>query len=221
MKRVKKIIISIITVLVSLLLVYNLYNFFCIKILKHDLATINGYAVLEVVSGSMEPTIHVGDMIIINTKDNNYKEDDIVTFYDVNGSFVTHRIISINEDEIVTQGDNNNTEDDPISIDSIVGKYAFRISGLGKLLSAFKSPFVMIMILIIGILACVFISIDKEGNVILDEEEKEFQEYLNSKNNSDAKKKEIKKETAIKSTTKNKSTKKVVNKKVTTKKKVK
>ena len=48
----------------------------------------------------------------------------------------------------------------------------------------------MIMILIIGILICAFISTDKEGNPILDEEEKEyleFKEYLKKKKKNEKK----------------------------------
>lgn len=177
MKIVKRLGIGIVTFVLVLLLVFNVYNFVSVKVLQKGLASIGGYAILEVVTGSMEPTIHVGDMIVINTKEINYQESDIVTFYDVDGSFVTHRIVSIEENVMVTKGDNNNTEDDPTNMDKIVGKYLFKINGAGKILASFKSPFVLIMILIIGLLFCVLISTDKEGKPILTEEEKELQEF--------------------------------------------
>lgn len=169
---------------------YNIYNFVSVNILNKKITTIGGYGMLEVVSGSMEPNIHKGDIIFINTKDKNYKIDDIITFYDEEGSFVTHRIVSIEGTEIVTQGDNNNIADDPITVESIIGKYKFKIGKGGKMLSALKSPFTMIMILIIGILICAFISTDREGNPILDEEEKEyleFKEYLKEKKKNEKK----------------------------------
>lgn len=206
MKRVKKILFVIISLLLAIVISFNLYNFICIKVLKQDIATLNGYAILDVVSGSMEPTIHVGDMIIINTKDDIYEIDDIVTFYDIEGSFVTHRIVSIDEEKMITKGDNNNTEDEEVSTNKIVGKYVMRMNGLGKLLQAFRSPFVMIMILVIGILACVFMSVDNNGNVILDEEEKEFQEYLKTKNNDSVKNKTTNKKSASKGSQKKKTT---------------
>lgn len=184
MKKFKKIIVGILSILLALVLIYNIYNFICIKILKKPFATVNGYTMLEVVSGSMEPIIHKGDLIIINTKDNNYQEKDIVTFYDNEGSLVTHRIIKLDDDEMVTKGDNNDTEDGSRSIKEIVGKYAFKINGGGKILASFKSPFTMVMILIIGVLVCIFLSIDENGNPILDDEEKEFQEYLKNKNDN-------------------------------------
>lgn len=224
MKRVKKIGFAIITGILSLIIIFNVYNVFCVKILKKDLATVNGYAVLEVVSGSMEPTIHVGDLIVINTKNSDYKEKDIITFYDKEGSFVTHRIIEINEDKMITKGDNNDSLDEELNVDNIVGKYAFRIPALGRVIASFKSPFVMIMILVIGVLACIYISTDKEGKPILDEEEKEFQEFLKNKEEQEIKKeeKEVKKSSTTKkkssSSTKSSGAKKVPSKKTTKRK---
>lgn len=193
MKKVKKILFTIVTVILVILLAYNIYNFIMIKVLKHDVATINGYTMLEVVSGSMKPTINVGDMIIINTKDKNYKENDIITYYDKNHNLITHRIIKINDTEIVTKGDNNNTEDETIYSKEIIGKYVTKIANLGIILSSLKSPFTMIMILIIGILICILTSIDKDGNPILEEDEKEFQKFLIKKEKKEVTKKNKKK----------------------------
>lgn len=193
MKKVKKILFTVVTVILVILLAYNIYNFIMIKVLKHDVATVNGYAMLEVVSGSMKPTINVGDMIIINTKDKNYKENDIITYYDKNHNLITHRIIKINDTEIVTKGDNNNTEDEAIYSKEIIGKYVTKLANLGIILSSLKSPFTMIMILIIGILICILTSIDKDGNPILEEDEKEFQKFLTKKEKKEVTKKNKKK----------------------------
>lgn len=193
MKKVKKILFTIVTVILVILLAYNIYNFIMIKVLKHDVATINGYTMLEVVSGSMKPTINVGDMIIINTKDKNYKENDIITYYDNNHNLITHRIIKINDTEIVTKGDNNNTEDEAIYSKEIIGKYVTKLENLGIILSSLKSPFTMIMILIIGILICILTSIDKDGNPILEEDEKEFQKFLIKKEKKEVNKRNKKK----------------------------
>ncbi len=191
MKIFKKTIFTIFTVFIVLLLAYNIYNFVCIRILKKDISTVGGYGMLEVVSGSMEPTIKVGDIIVIDVEDKDYKIGDIITFSKDN-SFVTHRIISLDGDYLTTKGDNiNNTEDDPISLNQILGIYKFKIRGGGKFLSAIKNPFTMIMIFIIGILVCVFVSTDKDGKAIVESEEKEYQEfqkYLKSKKKARKKK---------------------------------
>lgn len=191
MEKIKKIIFGILSTILVIILVFNVYNFICIKVLGHDLATINGYAMLEVVSGSMEPTIHKGDMIIIDTKARYYKDKDIITFYDKEGSFVTHRILSIDLDNgtMVTKGDNNNTKDAASSLTNVVGKYVTKLTGIGILLASFKNPFTMVMIFIIGLLACIFLSTDKDGNPILDSDELEFKKFLEEKEKREVKEK--------------------------------
>lgn len=193
MKRVKKILFAILSILLGLVLIFSIYNFISLKVLHKDLATINGYALLEVVSGSMEPTIYKGDMIIINTKENDYKENDIITFRGKEGEFVTHRIISINDKTMITKGDNNNTEDDPTNMSNIVGKYVTKINGAGKIISSFKNPFTMVMIFVIGLLACILLSTDSDGKPILEKDEQEFQEFLKNKSEpKEVKKTEVK-----------------------------
>lgn len=182
MKLVRKIAIFLAIIFVGLLLAFNFYNLFCLKVLNRDLTTISGYAVLEVVSGSMEPTIHVGDLIVIQTKEETYEVGDIITFYDVEGSFVTHRILSIEGSQMITKGDNNNSADSPTNMDAIVGKYVFKITGLGILFKALKSPVVMIIVLFIGIMVCFLVSTDEKGKPLLSKEEEEFQKFLQEKN---------------------------------------
>ena len=193
MKIVKRTLFTIITIFLVLVFSFNVYNIINIKILKNDLTSIFGYAVLEVVSGSMEPTIQIGDLIIIDTNEKNYQENDIVTFYDTNDSFVTHRILSIEDDQMITKGDNNNTEDEKTPIQNIVGKYLFRIQGLGTFLLALKNPIVSIMIFVIGILICYFISMKKDEEEEFIEENDAYQTYLEKKLKKEEKEKKKKK----------------------------
>lgn len=216
MKRIKKIVFVILSILLGLVLAFNIYNFISIKVMHKDLASINGYAILEVVSGSMEPTIYKGDIIIINTKDKDYKKNDIITFRGKEGEFVTHRIIEIDDKTMITKGDNNNSEDDPIKTSSIVGKYVTKINGGGRILSSFKNPFTMVMIFIIGLLGCVLLSTDSDGKPILEQDEKEFQEFLKSKNET---KKEVKEEKSEKPKKETKPVSKTNSKKTSTPKK--
>lgn len=216
MKRIKKIVFVILSILLGLVLAFNIYNFISIKVMHKDLASINGYAMLEVVSGSMEPTILKGDIIVINTKDKDYKENDIITFRGKEGEFVTHRIIEIDDKTMITKGDNNNSEDDPIKTSSIVGKYVTKINGGGRILSSFKNPFTMVMIFIIGLLGCVLLSTDSDGKPILEQDEKEFQEFLKSKNEN---KKEVKEEKSEKTKKETKPVSKTNSKKTSTPKK--
>ena len=69
----------------------------------------------------MEPAISVNDWLIIH-KQENYEVGDIITFIDNDNMLVTHRIIKITDDEIITQGDANNIRDKAISIEQVKGK---------------------------------------------------------------------------------------------------
>ena len=191
MKILKRISTVLISLILLLMLTFNIYNYVNIKILHHDLAPIGSYAFLEVVSGSMEPTINVGDIIVIKVKNFNYQENDIVTFYDVDSSFVTHRIVKLENDKMVTKGDHNNTEDEALPQSNIVGKYLFKLNKLG-----FKNPIISLLILIIGILVCYLLSFD--NNTKEDEkQDKELQEE-EKKNIIKEEKNEISQDEAIK-----------------------
>ena len=72
MKVLKKLLQIIIWIVVILVLIYNLYTYISINILKKDLASVNGYAILEVVSYSMTPITSKG---IITKGDANNTED--------------------------------------------------------------------------------------------------------------------------------------------------
>ena len=181
MNILKKILKIILWVLLTIIIIYNLYSFISLKILKKDIVSINGYSVLEVVSGSMKPTINVSDLIVINTNDKDYKKDDIVTFKDVNNSFVTHRIIDITKKGYITKGDANKSADlEYINKEKIVGKYVFKINKLGTFVDAIKSPIVLILIFVIGIMICAVISVKDYASLKISDEEKE---YINQKSN--------------------------------------
>ncbi len=149
MKKVKKKIISISSVLLAGILLLDIYQFISLKVLKQPLSTFNGYALLEVVSSSMYPTIEKGDYILISTKDKNYHKKDIVTFYDKEDNLVTHRIVSVSKKGVITKGDFNPTNDSLTVYSSIVGKYVFRIPNAGIIVRFFKNPIVIAVVIII------------------------------------------------------------------------
>lgn len=179
MKKIKKVVKWLLVTVVSIVFAFNIYSFISIKVLKNDLVTIGGYSILEVISGSMEPTIHVGDLIIIDTKASDYKSGDIVTFVDVDGSFVTHRLVEIENNYIVTKGDANESLDEAMPKNSLVGKCTKRVRYLGEIFSTIRKPFVLVFIFIIGLVLCIATSIDRRPKDVGDEEE--FQGYVKSK----------------------------------------
>lgn len=83
-----------------------------------------------VVSGSMEPTIPVGSLVV--TKEIEEKQvdiGDIITFQS-NDMIVTHRIISVQEGKIYTKGDAN-SEPDQGYIEKNIEKVYVKIPKIG------------------------------------------------------------------------------------------
>lgn len=87
-----------------------------------------------VLSGSMEPTYHVGSLIFVNKNFDAIEIGDPVTFYISATTLVTHRVVAIDEQgmQYTTKGDANNTPDgSPVSYNNIVGVPIFTIPYLG------------------------------------------------------------------------------------------
>jgi signal peptidase I len=80
--------------------------------------------------GSMEPTVNVGDILIIGNS--RFVVGDIVT-YRSGASLVTHRIVADQGDLLVNRGDHTNVDDAPIPPERVEGKMIVRIPMLGKL----------------------------------------------------------------------------------------
>lgn len=116
-KKVLNIILDIIIVVVIILLVYIMIQK---SITKENYTNIFGYTFLEVLTGSMSGTIEIGDGVIVKlTKE--VEEEDIIV-YEKDNSFITHRLIEKQQDELITKGDANNVQDEPITNDMVIGK---------------------------------------------------------------------------------------------------
>lgn len=119
--------------------------FILLNIFSMNNKSLFGFRIYRVISGSMQPALQIGDVIIVK-KSNNYSERDIITYS--NGlTTITHRIIAINNDEVITKGDANEVDDKPINKEQIVGKFFFRISNC-SLFSIILSKNVIYLIMI-------------------------------------------------------------------------
>lgn len=104
-----------------------------------------GVGATVVLSGSMEPALSVGDLLIV-VKADQYQVGDMVV-YQTGGTGVVHRIIAIDGDTVTTQGDANNAPDAAISLSQIKGKVAFSIPKVGNVVNWVKSPVVTVILL--------------------------------------------------------------------------
>jgi len=123
-----------------------------------------------IISGSMEPNIHVYDVIVSKRTDTTeLKEGDVITFYSNDSRFygvtVTHRIVEVIDAEkgiFRTRGDANNVEDDALTIgENIIGKVVMRIPQLGRLQFFLASKGGWLIVVLIPCLAIISYDIVK------------------------------------------------------------
>ena len=144
-----------------LLIIYNCFLIVQKQFYPDKNFNIFGFKIYIVVSGSMEPELNIGDVVIVKkTEKNNIMKDDIIS-YNENGSIITHRIVEIkkagNDTLYVTKGDSNNVNDNyEVNYENIEGKLLVRIPKIGNIiLSLKKQRLVLVLIIII----CLYFSI--------------------------------------------------------------
>ncbi|MDY0235906.1 MAG: signal peptidase I [Gudongella sp.] len=109
-------------------------------------------------SGSMEPTMPVNSLIIVNERTpDQINLGDILTYYGADSKTrVTHRVIEIgpNNDYFITQGDANNVEDAmPVERENVIGIVAVTIPLVGYAFRFLSSTPGIVFLLSIGIIA--------------------------------------------------------------------
>lgn len=120
-------------------------------ILKQEIPSLAGYSHLVVLSGSMEPEISAGDLIVIRRQDG-YKNGDIITFSDET-FYTTHRIIETEDDKYYTKGDANNVPDrEPVLLSEVVGRVVLVIPAVGRILLFLRTPMGIVCLLLFGLL---------------------------------------------------------------------
>ncbi len=152
MKKAKNIVKSIGYLFVGMLVALCVYTFVMTDILKKDYANVFGYTYFVVATGSMSGTIEVNDVVIVKLTDD-VELNDIITYQGENGEFITHRVVKKIGNQIITQGDVNNTEDEPISKEDIVGKVTMVIS------PSFVIKLIAVLLIVFILLA--FLNFDK------------------------------------------------------------
>lgn len=150
MSKVISFILNVFLTLMIIVIIIGAYYMYQIKIQKKEYANIFGYSFFEVATGSMSPTIEVGDVVITKiTKDVN--ENDVIVYKD-GESIITHRLIEKNEEEIITRGDANNSEDKPIKENMIIGQVIKIIPQLGTWQKILSSPEILVLIIMLIII---------------------------------------------------------------------
>ena len=158
-KKWKNLVRIVLLVIAGAVLGVNLYSWNAKSLMGNSLPMPFGCGVAVVLSGSMEPTIRIDDLIIVTEQDD-YRENDIIA-YQSGSMVVVHRIIQVEPDTVITQGDANNAPDAPIRKEMIKGKVVHWIPGAGRIARLLKSP-VATVILVGGALLLSELTLRKE-----------------------------------------------------------
>ena len=137
-KKWKNIVRISLMILASLVLGVRIYLWNANSLMGNALPMPFGYGTAVVLTGSMEPTIMVDDLIIVAETDG-YEAGDVVV-YQSGASLIVHRIVEIGPDTVTTQGDANNAPDAPVRKEMIKGEVVAVISGVGGAARLLKSP---------------------------------------------------------------------------------
>ena len=120
-----------------------------------------GYATYDVISGSMEPVIPVGSLVLVKEADpKEIEEGDIIAFSskDDRDVVITHRVMENDKENefFITKGDANDRQDkDPASYDRLVGRVVRHFPKMGSMmadLSSFEGKLLLMCVLSAGVL---------------------------------------------------------------------
>lgn len=150
MTKIISCILNILLTIVTIIIIIGMYYIYQLKIEKNDYANLFGYTFFEVATGSMSPTMEIGDVVIVKiTKQ--VEENDIIVYID-GENIITHRLIEINDNELIAKGDANNSEDKPIQQDMVLGEVIKVIPKIGIWRKIFTSSEVVGLILVLIVL---------------------------------------------------------------------
>ncbi len=185
---IKKVLHALSVVLIVLLVIFVFFTLF--SRMMGETPSLFGNYIFRVSSDSMEPTLMVGDVILVRSADaQDIRNGDIVTYKSQSGSMygreVTHRVVTepVIKDGTYyfqTQGDVQGAPlDKPITYDQIEGKFVRKLNNITKLYGWVSTPvgvviFVAVIILLFGYelisLIVSYKTVDEKGDELLKSE---------------------------------------------------
>ena len=175
MKKAGKIFSRIMAVISVVIFIFGLTIFVSvIRASAGKAPSVFGFSVLQVTSGSMEPEIPVGGIVIVRkVKPDSLKVGDVISFYsndvDISGKVNTHRIIEIKQSEsgekiFRTKGDANEYADTAAVFEiDLVGKMIMNLGSVGgSVFDVLRNPTI---ILIFIVLPLIFITLGEAVNL--------------------------------------------------------
>lgn len=175
----RKINILIYIILIPIL-IYNISLIIQAIIKTSETPNFLGIKTYVIISGSMEPNLQIGDIVIVKkVVQNELKQGDIIS-YRQGQSVITHRIAEVIDKEgkveYKTKGDNNNAEDSGIiSYEMIEGKVIKHISQVGKIAIILQKKGTIIFIILILYIYILYSSSIKKKRALRKLKREEFE----------------------------------------------
>ena len=130
---------------------------------KEPIVKLGKYAILVVLTDSMEPTIEGSELILIKEQ-KGYQVEDIVTYRDESNLLITHRIVEIEANTFVAKGDSNEGNDEKMPLEKIEGKVIFHSKILGMFILYYLKFLILAYIVFLLIVYLIRI-MGKEKNI--------------------------------------------------------
>ncbi|MBQ8305586.1 MAG: signal peptidase I [Blautia sp.] len=97
-----------------------------------------GYQSYVILSGSMEPAIPTGSLVITDTRHQSPEPGEIIT-YQAGENCITHRVVAVMDGQVITRGDANDGADPfPVRNSQIIGIVRASIPLVGYLIMILK-----------------------------------------------------------------------------------
>ncbi len=189
-EKAKKIFKRIMSVVTALSFVFGLIIFISVlRANQGEVPSVFGFSVMRVQTGSMEPELRTGCIIISRkVRQEELEIGDIISFYSndpdprINGRVETHRIVERHyllggEREFITKGDANPSDDSsPVLYKSIIGKVIVNLGvASGSVLGILQNPKVIFFLIILPLIFITFSEAVNLVNLIVNRDELEDQ----------------------------------------------
>jgi signal peptidase len=119
-------------------------------------APLGGWKALAVLTPSMTPAVHAGDLVLVHrVTPASLRPGNILTYTNPNhpGQTITHRLVRVEQvngvQSIVTKGDANQVADPPVPIGRVVGRVAVVAPGVGHIVGWVKTPLGVLLLVVI------------------------------------------------------------------------
>jgi signal peptidase len=130
---------------------------------------LGGFRVMVVLSGSMEPAIHTGSVVVVK-REPEYKVGEVITYRFKKDITITHRIKEIKKTKdgkvaaYITKGDANEDEDmQPVLPYRVLGKVLFSVPYTGYAVETVRRP---IGFFIVILLPALIVIVDEVRKII-------------------------------------------------------